>query len=403
MKILVANKYYYQRGGADIHSIDLEGLLKSKGHDVAFFSMHHPLNMISQYSDYFPEGVNFDQPTNKDLIAGMIRPFGAYEVRRKFKKLLRDFKPDIVHLHNVHTQLSPVLALIAKRNRIPVLWTIHDHKLICPRYDCMRNGSPCELCFTRKYNVVRYKCMKNSTLASIVALLEHCAWNKKVLSRNTDVFICPSEFLLKNMIKGGYRKEKLIHLPNFILENKLSEVKPVKKNYYCFIGRLSPEKGIETLLKAAIDLPQFKLKIIGTGPLENTLKAKYQRSHIDFMGFREWDGLKDILSNARCMIFPSECYENNPLSIIESLCLGTPVIGSRIGGIIELLDQEVNGLTYESGNVDDLRNQIVSLFSNESKFNYSEISRNAIEKFRSEKYYANLINYYTGLLNKNLR
>jgi glycosyltransferase involved in cell wall biosynthesis len=245
--------------------------------------------------------------------------------------------------------------------------------------------------------------MKNSTLASIVALLEHCAWNKKVLSRNTDVFICPSEFLLKNMIKGGYRKEKLIHLPNFILENKLSEVKPVKKNYYCFIGRLSPEKGIETLLKAAIDLPQFKLKIIGTGPLENTLKAKYQRSHIDFMGFREWDGLKDILSNARCMIFPSECYENNPLSIIESLCLGTPVIGSRIGGIIELLDQEVNGLTYESGNVDDLRNQIVSLFSNESKFNYSEISRNAIEKFRSEKYYANLINYYTGLLNKNLR
>ncbi len=400
MKILLANKYYYARGGADIHSIDLEELLKDKGHEVAFFSMQHPLNQVSDYSDSFPGEVDFNERKYSSLISALLRPFGSYDVRKKFTKLLKSFKPDIVHLHNIHTQISPVLTVLAHKRGIPVVWTLHDHKLVCPRYDCMRRGKPCILCFTQKYNVIKYRCVKESVGASTIAFLESVVWNRKIVSRNTDFFICPSKFLLRNMIKGGYKESQLIHLPNFILDKKLSAVNSIKKDHYCFIGRLSPEKGVETLLKAAVELPQFELQVIGTGPLENSLKQKYERPHIKFLGFKEWTDLKDILNPARCMVFPSECFENNPLSIIESLCYGTPVIGSRIGGITELVDNGVNGFLYEPGNIPDLKNQIVKLFQNKTLFNSSEIAEKARLRFRSESFYETLIKIYAGLLNR---
>jgi glycosyltransferase involved in cell wall biosynthesis len=399
MKILISNKYYYPRGGADIHSIELEELLKSKGHEVAFFSMQHPLNLNSEFKDLFPKEVDFGKKLKRNLISALIRPFGTNDVRRNFKRLLNTFKPDIVHLHNIHTQLSPVLAVIAHSQGIPVVWTLHDHKLVCPRYDCMRKGVPCELCFTERYNVLKYSCVKNSTLASIIAYLESLVWNKKVISGNTDLLICPSNFLLNNMIKGGYNISSLKHLPNFIQDQKLLPVQIEKGNYYCYIGRLSREKGIETLLKAAVRMPQIELKVIGTGPLDDYLKNNYQSPNISFLGFRKWEEIKEILGNAKCMVFPSECYENNPLSVIESLCLGTPVIGSRIAGIVELINHGKNGFFFEPGNVSDLQKQILKVFEKNSKFDYSEMAVNAREKFRAERFYEKLLDVYRGLLN----
>lgn len=398
MKILLSNKYYYARGGADIHSIELEKLLKDNGHEVAFFSMQHPLNQDTEFSEFFPKEVDFNEKKNMDLISVFVRPFGSLEVRRKFTRLLESFRPDIVHFHNIHSQLSPVLAVLAHKRNIPVVWTVHDHKLLCPRYDCMRNGTPCELCFYNKLNVIKYKCMKNSMIASVAAYIESCVWNKKLLSRNTDLFLCPSLFLKNNMIKGGFSSDQLVHLPNFILDEKLSTVETKRGDYYCYIGRLSEEKGIETLLKASMDLPQYRLEVIGTGPLEQKLLEKYKADHIHFLGYQKWEEISEILGKSRCMVFPSECYENNPLSIIESLCLGTPVIGSRIGGIPELINPGVTGLTYESGNVTDLRNKIIDLFNNSSALNYSEIAESARSRFDSIIYYKNLIDIYNRFL-----
>jgi glycosyltransferase involved in cell wall biosynthesis len=403
MRILLSNKFYYLRGGVDIFTIELERLLKERGHKVAVFSMQHSLNLETGYSEYFPGEIDLTRVKVKNLISTVIRPFGSKEVRKKFNKLLEDFNPEIVHLNNIHSQLSPILMLQAKRHNIPVVWTLHDHKLLCPRYDCMRDNNPCELCFYNKINVLKYRCMKNNFFASLLAYAEAVRWNKKVISRNTDQFICPSLFLKNNMIKGGFAEEKLATLPNFINDKKLNRSEFRKQDFYCYVGRLSVEKGIETLLKAAIRLPQYHLKVIGTGPLEEMLRTKYKADHIEFLGFKRWGEFRTILGESRCMVIPSECYENNPLSIIESLCVGTPVIGSDIGGIPELINEGRNGLKFEPGNINHLTEQINNLLSASSNYNYSEIASESRKKYNSENFYWNLLNIYNKVVEKHIK
>jgi glycosyltransferase involved in cell wall biosynthesis len=400
MKILLSNKYYYLRGGVDIYTIQLEKLLKDNGHEVAIFSMRHSLNLKSNFLDYFPCEIDLNKVSVKNLIPAIMRPFGSSEVRRKFSQLLRDFKPDVVHLNNIHSQISPVLSILARKFNVPVVWTLHDHKLLCPRYDCMRNNKPCELCFTSKLNVLRHNCMKNSLPASLIAYAEAIRWNRKIISWFTDLFICPSTFLLNNMVKGGYSQKRLITLPNFIDEKKLTSGQVPRQNHYCYVGRLSEEKGIETLLKAARELPQYVLKVIGTGPLENDLRARYEGENIEFLGFRNWEELSLILGSSRCMVIPSECYENNPLSVIESLCLGTPVIGSRSGGIPELINQNKNGLIFEPGNVNQLKEKINLVYHDTCKFDHEGIAGDARSKYNSGNYYMELIKIYNQMITK---
>jgi glycosyltransferase involved in cell wall biosynthesis len=240
--------------------------------------------------------------------------------------------------------------------------------------------------------------MKHSFTASLVAYAEAVIWNREKISRSTNIFICPSRFLLNNMIKGGFRAEQLVSMSNFIDEKKFSDVAEKRENYYCYVGRLSSEKGIDTLLKAATELPQYPIKVIGTGPQELVLRSRYQSKHIEFMGFREWEGLKTILGTSAGMVIPSECYENNPLSVIESLCLGTPVIGAKIGGIPELISVGKNGSVFEPGNVTDLRNQIIRLFDSQGKYDYAGIAFEAKARFMSGNYYDKLITIYNQLL-----
>lgn len=399
MKILLTNKYYYPRGGDCIYTIELEKLLKEKGHDVFVFSMQHPSNLNSEYSKYFPSEIDFNKKSLNNFLSSIIRPFGSPEVRRNFIRLINDFKPDVLHLNNIHSQISPVIARIAHKRKMPVIWTLHDYKLVCPAYLFLSNNKICEACLTNKWNVIKKRCIKHSLMASIVAYVESLVWNQKNLVKITDVFISPSRFLRQKMAIGGIQSSKIEVINNFISISKFLSLDQGKENYYCFIGRLSAEKGIETLLKAASGLPQYTLKLIGTGPMENDLILKYKGAHIKFLGYKNWDDLKYILAGSQFLVFPSECYENNPLSILESFCLGTPVIGANIGGIPELIDPDVNGLLFEPGNVIDLQNKISFLWQNSPIFNSSVIATDARVKYNSDSYYEKLLKIYTNLLN----
>lgn len=166
MKILLANKFYYRRGGDCIYMLNLEQLLKAHGHEVAVFAMAYPDNLDTPWKRYFPQ--------NMSKLMAFTRPFGSVEVKAKFRKLLDDFRPDVVHLNNVHTQLSPVMAELAHGRGIKVVWTLHDYKLLCPRYDCLKNGSAvCETCFNGpKKACLDNKCMKGSKLASLIGYKE---------------------------------------------------------------------------------------------------------------------------------------------------------------------------------------------------------------------------------------
>ena len=392
MKILLANKFYYRRGGDCIYMLNLEQLLKAHGHEVAVFAMDYPENLDSPWKKYFPK--------NMSKLMVFTRPFGSHEVKSKFKKLLDDFKPDVVHLNNVHTQLSPVMAELAHQRGIKVVWTLHDYKLLCPRYDCLKNGNTiCETCFNGdKKACLDNKCMKGSKLASFIGFKEAIVWNRERLEASTDVFICPSQFMADKMVQGGFSKSKMQTLCNFIDVEKCKfsstdgpdytddvDLLPKKEDYYCFIGRLSHEKGAKTLIEAANQLP-YKLVIIGGGPLMDELKS-VAHTNIKFVGFKQWDDIKQLVGKARFSVIPSEWYENNPLSVIEAQCLGTPVLGANIGGIPELTDY-----TFSSGNIVDLRLKIEKMWN--SKFDYQQIASDAQQRYDAETYYDKLINIY---------
>jgi len=383
MKILLCNKFYYRRGGDCIYMLNLEQLLKTHGHEVAMFAMQYPENLSSEWSKYWPSRMT--------TMKAFTRPFGVKEVREKFIALLDDFKPEVVHLNNIHTQLSPVIAEIAHQHGIKVVWTLHDYKLLCPRYDCLQNGRKvCEECINDRRKVLKHSCMKNSRIASVIAYYESKKWQRKRLEDATDVFICPSRFMAEKMAAGGFDKNKLRPLCNFIDTEKCKRNTEDKSDYYCFIGRLSIEKGVKTLIEAANDLP-YKLVMIGGGPLENNLKV-LAKPNVEFVGFKQWDEIKELVGKAKFSVIPSEWYENNPLSVIEAQCLGTPVLGARIGGIPELIEENVTGMTFESRNVEDLKYKIQAMW--EAKFDYQAIAKQLQEHYNAENYYKELMKLY---------
>lgn len=395
-RVLLVNKFYYRRGGDCVYLLNLEEMLRSRFHDTAVFAMDYPENDPSEWSAYFASEVSFQGGAIQKLKAAE-RTLGMGDINPTFNAILDKFKPDVVHLNNIHSYLSPQLAVIARRRGIRVVWTMHDYKLLCPSYSCLREGKPCELCIGgKKSNVIKHRCMKGSLAASSIAWLEALKWNRDRLSACTDTFICPSGFMADKMRQGGFPADKIVTLNNFLapaMWEKLSERK-VNRNrgdYYCYVGRLSEEKGVETLLKAASALP-YRLKIAGGGPLADKLKSEYgSRDNIEFLGHLDRDGVDNLLSGARFSVVPSEWYENNPFSVIESLSAGTPVIGAETGGIPELIDAD-NGITYTSGDIAALTTAIGKMW--DYCFDHEKISRDALDRFSPERHYLSLNKIY---------
>ena len=365
--------------------LNLEQLLRAHGHEVAVFAMDYPENLETLWKKYFPK--------NMSKVMAFTRPCGSREVRHKFSRLLDDFQPDVVHLNNIHTHLSPVIAELAHQRGIRVVWTLHDYKLLCPRYDCLKySKTVCETCFKGdKRACLDNRCMKGSTLASFIGYREATTWNRLRLEACTDVFVCPSQFMADKMVQGGFSKSKMRTLCNFIDADKCkvsnTNSSYEKENYYCFIGRLSHEKGAKTLVEAAKKLP-YKLVVIGGGPLMDELKD-VASGNIEFVGFKQWNEIKQLVGKARFSVIPSEWYENNPLSVIEAQCLGTPVLGARIGGILELTEY-----TFESGNEEDLKAKIEQMWI--ATFDYNKIASESMARYDAESYYRQIMEIYKG-------
>lgn len=388
MKILLVSKFYYRRGGDCVYVLNLERQLRGHGHEVAIYAMDYPDNEPSDSSRYFAPQIDF----GASKLKGAMRVLGLDSVRSSFGRMLDDFRPDVVHLNNIHSYLSPVVAEEAHRRGIRVVWTLHDYKLVCPAYSFLRDGRVCEECLTNPQAVVSHRCMKGSPAASVLARAEAIRWNRRKLSRVTDAWLCPSRFMAAKMEQGGYPADRLIHIPNFIDEVP-EEIAVHRDDYYCYVGRLSGEKGVATLLDVASQLP-YELRVAGDGPIGEKLRAKYgDCKQIRFLGRLSAAEVARLLAYARFSVIPSEWYENNPLSGIESLCAGTPVVGARIGGIPELIDEE-NGLTFASGDRAELRVAIGEAWRRE--WNYRAIAAKAALSYSPELHYQALCKIYRG-------
>lgn len=384
MRILLANKFYYSRGGDCIYTMTLERLLKGHGHEVAVFAMQYPDNEESEWSRYWPSNMS-----KADVFT---RPFGAKEVKRKFMKLLDNFHPDVVHLNNIHTQLSPVIAKIAHERGMRVVWTLHDTKLVCPCYTCTRGGQWCEECFMDKKAVIRHRCLPGCLPGAVIGYWEMKKWNKDRLQEYTDLFLPPSQFMMDTVVKGGYNPEKFRVLCNFIDVEKCKNPDLNKKDYYVYLGRVNQVKGLRTLCRAASQLP-YRLVVIGDGDLLPELREQYRNcGHIEFVGQKTWDEFRPLLEGARFMVLPAEWSENNPLTVIEAQSLGTPVLGARIGGIPELIEESVSGMTFRSGDVEDLKEKIRLMMG--AEFDYRGLAESAQARYSAETYYGRLMEVY---------
>ena len=394
-KILLVSKFYYTRGGAEVVAINMANDLAKRGYEIGVFTMDYPEN-LSPENFYTAPQVDFSGGLSNKIKFAM-RTMGYYGIASSFKKALSEFKPDIVHLHNVHSYLSPAVVKLAKEFGCKVVWTLHDYKLACPAYSCLNRGQICEKCFTSKINVVKERCFKENLPASILAYFEAKKWNVKKLQRYVDYFICPSAFIKRQMLKAGLQEEKLKVICNFVDPVKLEQLKNTevstdRENFYVYVGRLSEEKGVATLLKAAKDLP-YKLKMVGGGPLYDGLVSTYSDcQNIEFLGHQSAENVASILSKAKFLVLPSECYENNPLSVIEALCAGIPIAGANVGGIPELIDKK-SGVVFESRNVKDLSRAITEVM-NGNKYDYREIAKESQVKFSFDAHFKQLKELY---------
>ncbi len=410
MKILMIDKYYFIKGGAERCFFELKQLLEFHGHKVIPFSMKHPKNFPSKYTSYFVDNISFNPSSLiQKIYTGILsidRIIYSRQARDQIRKLVRTTKPDIAHLHMIDHQISPSILPVLKEEGIPVIQSIHTYKPICPSYRLynMKKNEICEKCINGAYyKAILNRCHKNSYLASaLVALEMYIHKSLNYYRKYIDLYLIPSKFIGDKMIEGGFDKNKIQLLFHFINHRDYSYF-PDKHDYFLYFGRLSEEKGLLTLFKAMEGIKNSKLKIVGDGPMRLSLEMyvdEKRLKNIEFMGSLDGKILKSVISDASFVVIPSEWYENAPMVIYESFAMGKPVIGSRIGGIPELIEHGKDGFLFEPTDYQELRSQINHLL--EEKKLCSQMGKMAYNKakklFNENIYYNQIIRIYNSLI-----
>jgi len=384
MKILICHKFHFIQGGAERYVFDLCGGLQALGHDIIHFSSQDNRNFESRWSEYFVRNVDYDKLLKESIIPAIKNACSlaySFEAKRKIEYLIDNYKPQVAHIHNIYHQISPSILHSFRKKRIPVVMTLHDYKLICPSYNLFCKGFLCDKCKGGNYYyAVLNKCLKDSRLASLLGCIEMYFHKFLDIYKNVDLFIAPSRFIQDKMVDFGIEQEKVLFTPHAINLNRfIQNFNPGK--YILYLGRLYPEKGVKTLLKSLRYLPHIPAKILGDGPQRLELESFAQREgirNIEFLGYRPKEELRGFISNSLCVVVPSEWYEVSGLSIYEAFASGKCVIGSRIGGIPELIDNNNNGLLFEPGNYRELAEKIGYLVGHPQKV--IEWGKNAFEK-----------------------
>jgi len=388
MNILQVNKFFWQNAGPERYMFDLTQLLKDRGHDVGFFSMRHERNFDSEYEKYFVSNIDYRSDSlSSRLKAGpraIAKTVYSLESKRKMRELLSNEKVDLAHLHMISHQISPSILHALRESNVPTIQTVHEYKLICPAYHLYihHKHEICERCVGgRYYNIFRHKCLKNSILASSLAgIAQYIHKAMQIYEANIDIFITPSRFLAGKLAEGGISRKKIRTLRLYI---DLRSFRPKYEagNYAIYFGRISPEKGILTLLKAMKRVSDFQLLVVGEGPQREELErfsAENGMGNVSFLGYKDGDNLRQLVAQAAFVLLPSEWYENSPLVTYEANALGKPVLASNIGGIPENIEPGETGMLVEPGNVDQLADRIQYLAENKSLC--STMGRNGRQK-----------------------
>lgn len=388
MKIVVIHNTYQRPGGEDVVVAAECRLLQLRGHEVVTFRRSN--QELEQMS----------KPRQLLLVKDIVY---SEESKRNLRDLLEKEEPDLVHVHNTFLMISPSVYEACREMDVPVVQTLHNFRLLCPAYTLARNGRVCEECVDRGlWRSVFHGCYRDSHLmtAAVAMMLQvhrfRGTWNDQV-----DGYVALSDFARRKFIEGGLPARKLHVKPNFVFPDPGEREKP--GDYALFVGRLSPEKGLSTLLAAWEKLhSRIPLMLVGDGPLRESLEAEARARNLRDVAFLGWlpaEETRLAMKNASFTITPSICYEG-PMSIAESFACGTPVLCSDLGGMQEIVDHHRTGLHFAAGDAEELAATVEWAWAHPSRL--AAMGKEARGQYEAcytpERNYARLMQIYEAIL-----
>ncbi len=418
MKILMVNKFLYPNGGSETYIFKLGEQLQKKGHEVQYFGMEHAGRIVGNRLECYTSDMDF----HAGGVGKLLYPFRIIysgEAKRKMRRVLEDFRPDVVHLNNINFQLTPsiiyaVRAFEKKRGkRIKIVYTAHDYQWVCPNH-MMRIPATGQICFACRggdfKQCSKNRCIHDSRVKSLLGTIEAGFYAMRKTYGMVDVIICPSEFMKKQLDTDPLLAEKTVMMHNFIdkdtaVAGKTHGKKKKRRekaevfgtaadgdrpagDYVLYFGRYAEEKGTLTLLEACRALPEIPFVFAGTGPLEGRVN---QAPNVENRGFVAGEELRRLIAQARFSVYPSEWYENCPFSVMESQMYGTPVLASDLGGAPELVQPGRTGDLFRGGDVQELTEHIKELWEDPELCRaYSENCR-SINFDTAEEYCAKIV------------
>lgn len=351
MRILQVNKFLHRRGGAEAYMIGVADLQRDAGHDVAFFGMRHPDDEVHEYQAHFPEYIDFEAPSGlRPRVSAAARMLWSTSASRGMAQVLDDFRPDVVHVHNIYHQLSPSILAPVRRRGIPVVMTVHDYKLVCPTFQLLANGTICEACLPRRFHqALRVRCRQDSIVASGMMAAELSLHTAMRAYGPIDRYLCPSQFMADVLRRGKIDPDRLHVLRNFVPFVSAQEwSKPEPGGPIVFVGRLAPEKGLDVAIRAvALTRSEVHLVVAGDGPdaaASRELADRCAPGRVTFLGRLTGSEVASLLRGSTAVVVPSLWLENQPLAVLEAYAAGVPVIATPLGGLAEIVEHNRTGL-----------------------------------------------------------
>lgn len=403
MNILQINKFFYLRDGTSRYFINLTELLREKGHKVHIYSMTHPRNFSSSYSDYFVGNVSFDEKNIVNSIKNIPRFFYSFEAKARIKKLLTENKVDLVHIHSIYHHISSSILPEIKKRNIPIIMTAHDYHLIAPNYLLFHDNKICEITKPDQYyKAIFHKCIRNSYVVSFIEVAEKYFNNIVIKEKDfIDVLIVPTHFVKNTFIEYGFPESKIKILPFFTAPNNKIKIKMGK--YILYFGGLYKQKGLDFLLEVLKDLPGIPCLIAGEGPEKANLTEIILINKIEnvkLLGYQSQLELNDLIAKSQFTIMPSLWFEGFGFVNLEANSMGKPVIAAEIGSIPEVIKHKINGLLFKPGDISDCREKILYLWNNKSLLSKmgSQAHKMVTSDFNPDNHYLKLMKIYRQLL-----
>lgn len=410
IKILYISGSFGNDNGAAVIAYHTAKLFNNEKYENEIYTVRGCSPFIySKYENLFPNAIN----SVSKYLRNIIKYYYNFDSQKNIKILLKDYKPDIIHIHGLrnpaltYSILKPII-----NKKIPVIMTLHDCFLVCPMMTLIRgNGTNCDLINCNgfnKFHCIKNNCGKNIEQSTRLALMSFI--NKLTnYDKHINKFITPSQALRNLMIKNNkdIDENKIITINNFLSNEEINTIPNYSNNgYFLYIGRLSKEKGVHYLLEAMSTLQKnIKLKIVGTGEEENYLKQYAKENNlnnVEFVGFKNREEIKEYYQNCIATILPCNWFENFPTTNMESFINGKPVIASNIGGIPEQVEHNKTGFLFEPANVEQLKECILTYWNNPELV--IEHGKNAYQKakqtYTANRYYNELSCLYLGVLDE---